>query len=53
MPRLIEVEPSEVTLTPSSLLGVILKSVLDERITDEEINRICAEYYEAIVTEYC
>jgi hypothetical protein len=46
-------EACEVKLTPSQLLGVILETVLEERITDEEIDRICAEYYETIVSEYC
>lgn len=39
-------EPIEVT--PLQLLGFILKCVLKERITDEEIKTICSTYYETI-----
>jgi hypothetical protein len=41
------VKPSAVKLTPSQLLRVILETVLEGRITDEEIERICALYYDA------
>ncbi|HEY6333228.1 MAG TPA: hypothetical protein VI756_28145 [Blastocatellia bacterium] len=34
--------------TPLQLLGVILKTVLKKRITDEEIDRISATYYNTI-----
>lgn len=46
------VEPGEVALTPSQLLAVILETVLQDRITDEEIDRICTVYYEAVVKEF-
>ena len=35
------------THTPLQLLGVILKVVLKDRITDEEVDRISAVYYDA------
>ena len=35
-------------VTPLQLLGVILKSVLKNRITDEEVDRISAVYYDTI-----
>ena len=37
-----------VSLTPLQLLGVILKAVLKNRITDEEVDRISAVYYDTI-----
>lgn len=37
-----------VSLTPLQLLGVILKSVLQDRITDEEIDKICSVYYDTV-----
>jgi len=37
------------SLTPLQLLGVILKSILRERITDEEIDKISVLYYDTIV----
>ena len=46
------VKPREVALTPSQLLAVILKTVLEDRITDEEIGRICEAYYEVVVREF-
>jgi hypothetical protein len=39
-------EPIEVT--PIQLLGVILKAVLKERITDEEVETICSTYYKTV-----
>jgi hypothetical protein len=42
------IEPS-VRLNPTQLLGVILKSVLEDRITDEEIGRICSVYRETVI----
>lgn len=33
-----------VTLTPTQLLGVMMKAVLEERITSAEIDRICTAY---------
>jgi tetratricopeptide (TPR) repeat protein len=41
-----------VSLTPLQLLGVILKVVLKERITSEEIDRICNAYYQMIREYY-
>jgi hypothetical protein len=37
-----------VTLTPTQLLGVMMKAVLEERITSDEIDRICTAYYYAM-----
>jgi len=37
-----------IEVTPLQLLGVILKCVLKDRITDEEIERICSVYYQTI-----
>lgn len=39
-------EPIEVT--PLQLLGLILKSVLKDRITDEEVDTICSVYYKTV-----
>ena len=36
------------TLTPLQMLGVLLKIVLKNRVTDHEIDEICSTYYEAI-----
>ena len=35
-------------ITPLKLLGIILKVVLKDRITDEEIENICSNYYKTI-----
>ncbi len=35
-------------ITPIQLLEVILKAVLKDRITDEEIELICSNYYKTI-----
>jgi hypothetical protein len=40
--------PVGISLTPLQLLGVILKTTLKERITDEEIDRICTTYYDTV-----
>lgn len=37
-----------IELTPLQLLAVILKCVLRERITDEEVEKICSTYYKTI-----
>jgi hypothetical protein len=37
-----------VEVTPIQLLGVILKIVLKERITDEELETICSVYYQTV-----
>jgi hypothetical protein len=37
-----------VTLTPIQLLGVMMKVVLEDRITSQEIDRICTAYYYAM-----
>ncbi|HYL97950.1 MAG TPA: hypothetical protein VEZ90_03265 [Blastocatellia bacterium] len=39
---------TDYSLTPLQLLGVILKVVLKDRITDEEVDRISAVYYDTI-----
>lgn len=37
------------TLTPLQMLGVLLKVVLKDRITDDEIDQICSSYHTAII----
>jgi hypothetical protein len=37
-----------IEVTPLQLLGIILKCVLKDRITDEEIQTICSVYYKTI-----
>ena len=37
-----------IEVTPIQLLGVILRAVLKDRITDEEIERICSVYYKTV-----
>ena len=37
-----------IDLTPLQLLGLILKLVLKSRITDDEVDKICTTYYDAI-----
>jgi hypothetical protein len=37
-----------ISVTPIQLLGIILKCVLGDRITDEEVEKICTVYYETV-----
>ena len=37
-----------IEITPLKLLAVILKVVLTDRITDEEIEKICSVYYKTL-----
>jgi hypothetical protein len=37
-----------IEITPLKLLAVILKVVLTDRITDEEIEKICSTYYKTL-----
>ena len=37
-----------ISLNPLQLLALILKLVLKDRITDEEIENICSNYYKTI-----
>ncbi len=37
-----------IEMTPLKLLAVILKVVLQDRITDEEIDKICKVYYKTL-----
>lgn len=37
-----------IEITPLKLLAVILKAVLQDRITDEEVEKICTVYYKTI-----
>ena len=37
-----------ISVTPLQLLEIILKVVLKDRITDEEIKTICSTYYDTI-----
>jgi hypothetical protein len=46
------VKPRHVKLDPSQLLGIILKIVLDERISDEELKLICALYRDTVIEWY-
>jgi len=45
-------EMSGLSLTPLQLLGVILRIVLKERITDAEIEKICSVYYDTVIKWY-
>ena len=45
-------EPSGLSITPLQLLALILKIVLKERITDEEIDKICSVYYDTVIKWY-
>jgi len=38
----------QIEITPLRLLAVILKAVLQDRITDEEVEKICSVYYKTI-----
>jgi hypothetical protein len=40
--------PAGLFITPLQLLAVILKAVLAERITDDEIDKICSVYYDTV-----
>ena len=37
-----------IEVTPIQLLGIILKIVLKERITEEEVETICSVYYKTV-----
>ncbi|MEW6210903.1 MAG: hypothetical protein AB1631_21235 [Acidobacteriota bacterium] len=37
-----------IEVTPIQLLGVILRVVLKDRITDEEVETICSVYYKTV-----
>jgi hypothetical protein len=37
-----------IEMTPLKLLAVILRVVLQDRITDEEIDKICKVYYKTL-----
>ena len=37
-----------IEVTPIQLLGIILKAVLKERITEEEVETICSVYYKTV-----
>jgi hypothetical protein len=37
-----------IEVTPLKLLALILKAVLQDRITDEETEKICSTYYKTI-----
>jgi hypothetical protein len=41
-----------IALTPLQLLGVLLKLVLKDGITDEQVDRICTAYYQLIRQYY-
>jgi hypothetical protein len=40
---------STISLDPLQLLAVILKTTLCNRISDEEVHRICSAYYSAVL----
>lgn len=50
VPDIREAEEQRLSFTPLQLLATILKSVLHNRITDEEIARICAVYYDSVLS---
>jgi hypothetical protein len=37
-------------VTPVQLLGIVLRVALKNRITEEEIDRICTSYYNAVMS---
>ena len=37
-----------IEVTPLQLLAIILRCVLKDRITDEEVERICSVYYKTV-----
>lgn len=37
-----------IEITPLGFLGIILKAVLQDRITDEEVEKICSVYYKTL-----
>ncbi len=39
----------DLSLTPLQMLGLILKIVLKDRITNDEVDKICSTYYRAIL----
>ena len=39
---------SGIEVTPIRLLATMLKAVLKERITDEEVEAICSTYYKTV-----
>lgn len=43
-----EPELSGIDVTPIQLLGLILKAVLKDRITDQEVEIICSNYYKTV-----
>jgi len=45
-------ELSGLSITPLQLLGVILRAVLKDRITDAEIDKICTVYHDTVVKWY-
>lgn len=40
--------PSGIEVTPIELLGIMLRVVLKDRITKEEIDTICSVYYKTV-----
>ncbi|MGA9772425.1 MAG: hypothetical protein WBV94_25555 [Blastocatellia bacterium] len=38
----------QIEVTPLKLLGIILKAVLKDRITDEEVETICSNYHKTL-----
>lgn len=46
------IEPGELSLTPIQLLALILTMILQDRITDEEIEKICTLYYDTVTKWY-
>jgi hypothetical protein len=37
-----------IEITPLRLHGIILKAVLQDRITDEEVEKVCSVYYKTL-----
>jgi hypothetical protein len=40
--------PSKKEITPIELLAIILKAMLKDRITQDEVDNICSVYYETV-----
>jgi hypothetical protein len=48
VPELADTIPS-VRVTPIQLLAILIKVVAKDRLTKDEIDRICSTYYDAVV----
>ena len=48
LPEIQQAIDTTLSFTPLQLLAVIIKTLLRERIKDDEVHRICKVYYEAL-----